>query len=57
MEVFTEELMDQRKESGKTTIYIWDDGYWETLEKSISRNIPLYHSYFIFHTVIFLYIF
>ena len=39
MEVYTEDLLDQKKEIGKTTIYIWDDGYWETLEKSISRRI------------------
>ena len=31
--------MDQKKEIGRTTIYIWDDGYWETLKKSISRRI------------------
>ena len=38
-EFYVEEICDLKKEKNKTTIYIWDDGYWETLEKGISRNI------------------
>ena len=36
---FVEEVHDTKKEKNKTTIYIWDDGYWETLEKGISRSL------------------
>jgi DNA polymerase III delta prime subunit len=39
IEHYTQEHLDQKKESNRTTIYIWDDGFWETLEKGISRNI------------------
>lgn len=39
IEVYTEELLDKRNETGRTTIYIWDDGFWDTLEKGISRSI------------------
>lgn len=39
IELYTQEVLDQKKEFGRTTIYIWEDGYWETLEKGISRNI------------------
>jgi SpoVK/Ycf46/Vps4 family AAA+-type ATPase len=39
IEYFTQEILDKKKELNRTTIYMWDDGYWETLEKGISRNI------------------
>ena len=31
-------ILDKLNETGKTTIYIWDE-YWETLEKGISRSL------------------
>jgi SpoVK/Ycf46/Vps4 family AAA+-type ATPase len=39
IEYFSQDVLDKKKESNRTTIYIWDDGYWETLEKGISRDI------------------
>ena len=39
IEYYSQIILDKKKELNKTTIYIWDDGYWETLEKGISRNI------------------
>lgn len=39
IDYYTQIILDKKKELNKTTIYIWDDGYWETLEKGISRNI------------------
>lgn len=39
IEYYTQDILDKKKENNRTTIYIWDDGYWETLEKGISRSI------------------
>ena len=39
IEYFNKEILDKKKEKGKTSIYIWDDGYWDCLEKCISRGI------------------
>ena len=39
IEYYSQEILDTKKEENRTTIYMWDDGYWETLEKGISRNL------------------
>ena len=39
IEYFNKEILDKKKEKGRTSIYIWDEGYWECLEKCISRGI------------------
>ena len=39
IEYYNKEVLDKKKEKGKTSIYIWDDGYWECLEKCVARGI------------------
>ena len=39
IEHFTEQVLDKKKEPNRTMIYIWDEGYWETLEKGVSRKM------------------
>ena len=39
IEFYTKVVLDKNKEVNRTTIYIWDEGFWETLEKGLSRNI------------------
>ena len=34
-----EKWMDMEDEDKKVSIYIWDENYWETLEKSLSRKL------------------
>lgn len=34
---YSEKWMDQEDENKKVTVYVWDDDFWETLEKSLSR--------------------
>lgn len=34
-----EKWMDMEDEDKKVSIYIWDENYWETLEKSMSRKL------------------
>lgn len=34
-----EKWMDMEEEDKKVSIYIWDENYWETLEKSMSRKL------------------
>ena len=35
---YVDMILDKKKESNKTTIYIWDD-YWETIEKREARRL------------------
>jgi SpoVK/Ycf46/Vps4 family AAA+-type ATPase len=35
---YVDMILDKKKESNKTTIYIWDD-YWETIEKRAARSL------------------
>jgi len=35
---YIDNILDKKKETSKTTIYIWDD-YWETMEKRIGRKL------------------
>ena len=39
IEYYNKEILDRKKIKGKTSIYIWDDGYWECLEKCVARGI------------------
>lgn len=36
---YSEKWMDLEDENMKVTVYVWDEEYWETLEKSLSRRL------------------
>ena len=38
-EDYDNNVLKKKNEEGKTTVYIWDEDYWEPLEKTVSRKM------------------